>query len=645
MVGSSCRCGSGGITPFKEEGKAITMHLLLQNSPGERAFMLGNEAIARGAIEAGVAFVTAYPGTPSSEIAQQFFQISRESDLYFEFSANEKVALEVAAGAAMCGLKTLVAMKHVGVNVAADALMTLAYTGVVGAMVLVAADDPFMYSSQNEQDSRYYAKLSGLPMLEPSSVAEAKEMTQYAFHLSQELQLPVILRTTTRINHASGVVTWGSIRERVTKGSFIKNPFSYVCIPAVSRNLHPRLLDKGTRARALADQSPWNRIDGRGAWGIVCNGVSDGYVSDTLQELGVADRFQVWRVGFTHPFPEAPARQFLEGCEKVLVVEEGEPYLEEAVRNCAQKAGLRLPVQGKSEGLFSRLFEFDPAMVKEVIAAYFQLPVANDLPIRTDDLPEAPPRPPNLCPGCPHRATYAAVREVFGDEAIYPTDIGCYTLGVLPPLSMGDFLIAMGSGTGTAGGFARATGRKVVAFIGDSTFFHSGLSPLANAVHNRHDFTLVVLDNGTTGMTGHQPHPGVSFTHPTLPRKAISIEAAVKGLGVDQVVTVNPLHFRRTVEALRQVADVPGVAVVVARAGCPLHERTLPGFKKKRPFGVNGEKCRNHRYCISRVACPAFMVEGGSVRIDADRCTGCSLCAQLCPEKAIQAVSSKAVRQ
>ena len=621
------------------------MHPLLQSRPGEQRLMLGNEAIARGALEAGVAFVTAYPGTPSSEIALQFFQISRESDLYFEFSANEKVALEVAAGAAMCGLKAMVTMKHVGLNVAADALMTLAYTGIVGSLVLVAADDPFMYSSQNEQDSRYYGKLSGLPILEPSSVAEAKEMTRYAFDLSAELKLPVILRTTTRINHSSGVATLGPLCERKTTGTFEKNPFAYVCIPAVSRNLHPRLLDKYARAGAIADKSPWNRIDGDGKWGIVCNGVSYGYVSDALQELGVADRFRILRVGFSHPFPEKLTRQFLLGCEKVLVAEEGEPYLEESVRNCAHKASLMLPVHGKAEGLFSRLYEFDPAMVKKAIAAFFHLPFEPARPIQTNDLPEAPSRPPNLCPGCPHRATYAAVREVFGDEAIYPTDIGCYTLGVLPPLSMGDFLIAMGAGAGAAGGFSRATGRKVVAFIGDSTFFHSGLSPLASAVYNNHDFTIVVLDNGTTGMTGHQPHPGVDISHLNLPKNPISIEAAVKGLGVDKVITVNPFHFRKTVKAVQQVAGYRGVSVLIARAGCPLYERTLPGFKKKRPFYVKAEKCRNHRNCTGKVACPAFFVGEEGVKIDADRCTGCALCAQLCPENAILPVSKKAVSQ
>ncbi len=556
------------------------MHMLLKDSVDEQMLLMGNEAIARGALEAGVAFAAAYPGTPSSEIALQFFQISRESDLYFEYSANEKVALEMAAGAAMCGLRAMATMKHVGVNVASDALMTLAYTGINGALVLVVADDPFMFSSQNEQDTRWYGKLSGLPILEPSTVAEAKEMTLYAFDLSEQLKLPVILRTTTRINHSSGMISLGPLRRRVTRGVFKKKPFEYVCIPAVSRNLHPKLLEKIAKAAIMADESPWNRIEGDGKWGIICNGVSYGYVSDAIRDLNVADRFRVLRVGFSHPFPEKLAQRFLDGCEKVLVAEEGEPYLQEAVRNCAQRFGMILPIHGKGEGLFSKLYEFDPMMVKRVIASYFQLPFTPTAPIQTDDLPEVPARPPNLCPGCPHRATYVAVREVFGDEAIYPTDIGCYTLGLLPPLRMGDYLIAMGAGIGTAGGFARATGRKVVAFIGDSTFFHSGLSPLASAVYNNHDFTVVVLDNGTTGMTGHQPHPGVDLSHLNLDRNPISIEAAVKGLGVEKVITVNPFKYRKTVEAVRELAQHRGVSVLIARAPCPLYDRTLPNSVK-----------------------------------------------------------------
>lgn len=610
-------------------------HPLLNDQTNQKVLLLGNEAIARGALEAGVAFAAAYPGTPSSEIALQFFQIARETDLYFEYSANEKVALEVAAGASMCGLRAIVSMKHVGLNVASDALLTLAYTGITGALVVAVADDPFMYSSQNEQDSRYYAKLGSLPMLEPSSVQEAKEMTCYAFDLSESLRLPVILRTTTRINHASGVVTLGCLRRRNTAGSFHKDPFSYVCIPSVSRKLHPLLLRKAAKATNISEESRWNTIQGEGKYGIVCNGASYGYVADAIAENEHADRFKILRIGFSHPFPEVLTQNFLKDCEKVLVIEEGEPFLEEALRNSAYKTGLTVPVFGKGEGLFSRLYEFDPTIIRQVLTTVFDLPFPVARPIETADLPLVPERAPNLCPGCPHRAAYTAIRQVLGDEAIYPTDIGCYTLGLLAPLNMGDFLIAMGAGLGSAGGFARATGRKVVAFIGDSTFFHSGLSPLASAVYNNHEFLLVILDNGTTGMTGHQPHPGVDIAHLNLKRNPIPIESAVRGLGVKQVAIVNPFHISKTVEAVKRLTALPGISVLITKACCPLYEKTLPGHKPKRPFFISRDRCKNHRTCVDKTGCPAFYISQSGVEIDASRCTGCSVCAQLCPEKAI----------
>ncbi|MBI5896527.1 MAG: indolepyruvate ferredoxin oxidoreductase subunit alpha, partial [Desulfobacterales bacterium] len=308
------------------------MHKLLVDEPGATLLLLGNEAIARGALEAGVAFATTYPGTPSSEISLNLFQISRQSDLYFEYSTNEKVALEVAAGAANAGLRTFCMMKHVGLNVAADPLMTLAYVGVKGGLVILSADDPAMFSSQNEQDNRYYAKMAGLPMLEPSSIQEALEMVRDAFDLSEQLQEPVILRTTTRINHSSGFVRLGALRKPVTKGHFKKDPMNYVTVPAVSRKLHVKLLANLEKAAAISEQSAFNRTSGQGTWGVVCNGVSLNYVEDAVQDLGATDRIKILRVGMSNPMPAERVKAFLKGCEKVLVVEEGEPFMEEAVK-------------------------------------------------------------------------------------------------------------------------------------------------------------------------------------------------------------------------------------------------------------------------------------------------------------------------
>jgi indolepyruvate ferredoxin oxidoreductase, alpha subunit len=611
------------------------MHELLSGKPGEKVLFLGNEAIVRGALEAGLAFATAYPGTPSSEVALNFYQIKQETDLYFEYSTNEKVALEVASGAAVSGLRTMVTMKHVGVNVAADPLMTLAYTGVNGGMVVLTADDPSLFSSQNEQDNRYYARLSGLPMLEPTTPQEAKDMTISAFELSEKLKIPVFLRTTTRINHSRGAVTLGEIKPRKTRGTFIKDPFSYVTVPAVSRNLHIKLLQKYDEAMKEANQSSFNRIIGSGKLGILTHGVSFCYVQDALADLGAGDKFSILKVGLSYPFPEEKARQFLQQVDKVLVVEELEPIMEEKLQSLAQGMGRLIPIQGKGVGKLSRLFENEPARVREALAQYFELPYQVRAKVDLSDLPPLPGRPPNLCPGCPHRSTFYAVKKVAGEEAIYPTDIGCYTLGMLPPLSMADFVICMGSSASSAAGFSRATGKPVVAFIGDSTFFHSGITGLVNAVHNNHRMTLVILDNETTAMTGHQPHPGVDTSLLGQSNTRISIESLVRGIGVKQISVVTPRKVKETMEAVKKALDFDGVSVIISKEICPLYAKKVAPPPKSRAFTIVEGKCKNHRDCVNLFACPAFYIEENQVRINENLCIGCAVCAQVCPENAI----------
>jgi indolepyruvate ferredoxin oxidoreductase alpha subunit len=618
------------------------MHKLLTDNPGEKMLLLGNEAIARGGIEAGVAFASTYPGTPSSEISTNFFQMAQECDLYFEYSTNEKVSMEVAAAAANSGVRSMCVMKHVGLNVAADVLMTLAYVGVKAGMVVLTADDPFMFSSQNEQDNRYYAKLSGLPLVEPSSVAEAKDLIPYAIDLSEKLQEPVIVRTTTRINHSSGVVTLGKIRQRVTKGDFTKDPFNLVPVPAVARKLHVKLLQNWEEARSLAEKSEYNFTEGNGNWGIICNGVSYNYVSDAIKDLDIADKVKVLRIGFSHPMPEALIKDYLKTCEKVLMVEEGEPYMEEAVKAFAQEEGLTLSIKGKTKDLFTRLYEYDPAQVKGCIAGYFGLdytpPAIPDL----SNVPEVPQRPPVLCAGCSHRATYHEVKKAAeGLETIYPSDIGCYTLGLLPPLSTADFLLCMGSSVDTSGGFSKVTDKKVIAFIGDSTFFHSGISGLINAVYNNHNFTLVILDNGTTAMTGHQPHPGVDMKQLNLDGYGrVSIEAIVRAIGVQHVAVIKPYKVKKSTEALKEAINFKGVSVIISEEMCTLYAQALK-LSKRKPFHVS-KKCKDHKDCINSLACPAFYIWNERVKIDPNLCTGCAVCAQICPENAILPVKAKA---
>ncbi len=620
------------------------MDKLLTPSAGQTHLLLGNEAIVRGALEAGVAFATCYPGTPSSEVPDTLYRLRKESPdkvkYYFEYSTNEKVAMECAAGAAVGGLRTLCTMKHVGLNVAADPLMTLAYTGVNAGMVVLTADDPSLFSSQNEQDNRFYARLSGLPMLEPAGPAELKAMTVYGFKLSEELGLPVLLRTTTRVNHARESVTFAPLGKVKTKAEFKKNPFRFVTVPAVSRQLHLKLLKSYEQAQAISEASDLNPITGKGKLGVIVSGVSANYVQDALDDLGAKNQVKVLKLGLSWPLPEKKIVKFLKAVEKVLVVEELEPIVEQAVKALAQQNRLDLPIAGKGPGLFSRAYEYNPRLVRDVIAHYFGFKYKGTTALKLDDTPNLPGRPPNLCPGCPHRATYYAVKQVVGDQAIHPTDIGCYTLGLLPPISMADFVICMGSSVSSSGGLNRATGKKVVSFIGDSTFFHSGITGLINAVHNNHDFTLVILDNGTTAMTGHQPNPGVDTTAMGDPTTHIDLEGVVRGLGVTHVTTIKPFKVRASIEAIKEAVDHKGVSVIISKEICPLFGRRIAP-KSRKPFQVNLDKCKGHLDCINKVACPAMFKEEGKARINPLQCIGCALCAQICPENAILPVKAE----
>ena len=608
------------------------MHELLTYEAGSKRLLLGNEAIVRGALEAGVAFATTYPGTPSSEIGDTFYRISQETDLYFEYSVNEKVALETAAAAAVSGVRTMCSMKHVGLNVAADALVSLAYVGVKGGMVVVSADDPSLHSSQNEQDNRYYARLSGMPLLEPADAQEAYAMTRFAFELSEAYRIPVLLRTTTRVNHSRGAVELGALQARIPRGVFEKDPFNLVLVPMVGRKLHLELLKKMEKLQGEANISPFNKRSGAGTWGVMTSGVSANYVLDAAQELGLGDQIQILKLGMTYPFPDALMGDFLEGVDRVLVVEELEPFLEERLKVVAQERRLGVEIAGK--GLLPRAFEFDPAQVRAAMARFFHLEYQ---PPRVEGGPELPPRPPNLCAGCPHRATYYAVKQAIGDQALFPTDIGCYTLGLLPPLQIADFVICMGSSVSSAGGFSKVQDRPVVAFIGDSTFFHSGITGLINAVQNRHNFTLVILDNGTTAMTGHQPHPGVELTSKGWQAPRVSLEAVVRGCGVERVVTVQPLQVKKTIERVKEVVTDDrdrGVKVIISKAPCPLFERRLTGKEQKVVFQVC-EDCDMCRRCLNELGCPAFRywedtASGGSITIDEMLCSGCAVCSQIC---------------
>jgi indolepyruvate ferredoxin oxidoreductase alpha subunit len=385
--------------------------------------------------------------------------------------------------------------------------------------------------------------------------------------------------------------------------------------------------------RTEANESPFNTAKGQGTWGVVTSGVSHNYVMDAIRELNIANRVQVLKLGMTYPFPDGLCLDFMKGVDEVLVVEELEPFLEDMLKVTAQEQGLTIRIKGKGDGLLPRYFEFDPVLVKSATARFFQLDYQPPHVEMGSDLPQ---RPPNLCAGCPHRASYYAVRQALGDEgAIYPSDIGCYTLGLLPPLAAADYLLCMGSSVSSAGGFSKAQDQPVVAFIGDSTFFHSGVTGLINAVHNDHNFILVILDNGTTAMTGQQPHPGVELTEQGRQPPKVDIETLVRGCGVDQIVVVNPLQVEKTIATIKEAMQgEPAVKVVISKSPCPLFERRVTGKKQKVVFRVTNE-CDMCRRCLDELGCPAFTYcedeqECAFIAIDEHLCSGCSVCKQIC---------------
>ncbi len=606
------------------------MKLLEEN---KKVILLGNEAIARGALEADVDFATTYPGTPASEISDSLSIVARymnkngmDMPFYFEYSTNEKVALEMAAAAAISGLRAITSMKHVGMNVASDALMTYAYVGCKGGHVIVTGDDPSCHSSQNEQDNRQYARFANLPMLEPSNPEEAKEMTIEAFKISEELKLPVLLRTTTRVAHMRGIVELKRLNMKKKKGNFVKG--DYVTVPEIARKLHPILIKKMEKAKEMAEKNKFNYIeDFGGNYGIITSGASYNYVKEAIDDLNI--KAKLFKIGFSHPLPEKKIVDFLKNVEKVIIVEELEPIMENEIKIIARNNNINVKIYGKGFEKFKRIYEYNPDIVYSTLSSFFGIKYEAK-EIKTN----AAPRPPILCPGCPHRATYYAVKQVAPPDTIYPTDIGCYTLGVLPPYETADFLLCMGSSAGSAGGFSKATGKKVIAFIGDSTFFHAGLPALINAIHHNHNFTLAILDNSTTAMTGHQPHPGNAIDGMGNEATAIDIASIVKGIGVKHVEVVNPYNLKATKEAFKRALEYNGLSVVVAKAPCILLD--LRRRKKRITFEVDQDKCTKCDICINDFACPAFYRDGDKIKINDSLCTGCGFCVQVCPEKAIR---------
>jgi len=473
---------------------------LLEDNPGKKLLLLANEAIARGVLEAGVRLVALYPGTPSSEIGNNLTAMAPHiPNFYFEFSTNEKVALEVAGAAAVAGVRSMMVCKGPGLNVAADPFFSLAYVGVRAGMVIVVADDPSMWSSQNENDSRYYALMGNMPMMEPSDPIEAKSMLLEAYKFSEMFELPVLFRTTTRVNHTRAPIEFGKIPTITHKVEFEKEPFRFVPIPSVARTRHPWLLKQIEKAREVSEASPLNFTEGEGELGIITCGVSYNYVREALTEMNI--QAEVLKLGITHPIPEKKIISFLRNHKQVVIVEELEPFIETHARRLAQLHDVSVEILGKEQGYFSRVGEYSPRIVMEALCKVINCNTTinwQDIDERAGKILDIPPRPPLLCAGCPHRATYYAIRAATRGKAIYPSDIGCYTLSIAPPLETADILFDMGSSITTACGLSEVTDQDVVATIGDSTFFASGLPGIVDAVYNQHRICLVVLDNRTS---------------------------------------------------------------------------------------------------------------------------------------------------
>lgn len=579
------------------------------------ALLTGNEAIARGAYEAGVAVATGYPGTPSTEIVEYLATLP---DVYVEWSSNEKVALDVAMGASMGGVRALCTMKHVGLNVAADTFMVASYTGVRGGLVVVSADDPGMHSSQNEQDNRLYAKFAGVPLLEPGDSQEAKTFTELAFSLSEEFDTPVLLRTTTRISHTRGVVELGD-RHAPPPRPFHRDPAKYVMLPAYARQRRPRVLERLLRLAEVAARPEFLRVEMRDpSVGVVTAGVCYSLVREVVPEASVL------KLGMSYPLPLDAIRRFAGQVRRLFVVEELEPFLEEMLR----AAGFS--VEGKA--YFPQQGELTPERVREGFARAGVLPEPGDA--GPANLPTAP-RPPVLCPGCPHTAPFLALQRL---GAVVCGDIGCYTLAALEPLRAMDSCLAMGSSIGMATGLALAgtAPGPVVAVIGDSTFLHAGLPALVDAVYKRAHVTVVILDNGTTAMTGGQPHPATGSGVRGEPAPRVDLAAVCRAMGVEFVRAVDPYDLGATFVALEEAIRYPGVSVVITNRPCV----EAPVKVRDEPFRVVLERCTACQLCMD-LGCPAIVwtdetYEGRpKVAIRLDACTGCTLCAQVCPADAI----------
>jgi indolepyruvate ferredoxin oxidoreductase alpha subunit len=572
----------------------------------QQELLTGNEAVARGAFESGVGVGVGYPGTPSTEILESFVGYP---GVYAEWAPNEKVALEVGFGASLAGARVLVTMKHVGLNVAADPFMTMSYTGVNGGLVLITADDPGMHSSQNEQDNRFYARFAQVPMLEPGDSQEAKDYLAKAYLISEQFDTPVMVRLTTRLSHTRTPVILGKNPSGPVQRDWERNIPKYVMLPGYARNRHLAVEERRGRLQEYAEASGLNEILwGDRSLGIISSGVVHNYAREAF-----GDGASYLKLGCVYPLPLKLISEFARQVGRLIVVEELEPFLEDQIK----AAGLA--VAGKD--LFPRVGELDPEVIERGVRgssrfkSYFPVP---------DGLPA---RPPIMCAGCPHRSVFYVLHKL---KAIVAGDIGCYTLGAMPPFEAMDACLCMGASIGASLGMEKARGsdfaRRVVAVIGDSTFVHSGITGLIDHIYNKSTGTVIILDNRTTAMTGHQDHPATGLTLGKQEAAKIDLAALVRALGVEHVRTVDPYDLRSLEQAVREEMGREEVSVIIASRACAL----ISGEMSLKEM-THTDRCTGCKKCL-RLGCPALYLAGDRVRRDEDLCRGCSVCEQVCPQ-------------
>lgn len=567
-----------------------------------KKLMLGNEAVARGAYEAGVTVASAYPGTPSTEITEN---IAKYDEIYSEWSPNEKVALEVAIGSSIAGARSICSMKHVGLNVAADPLFTVSYTGVNGGLVIMVADDPGMHSSQNEQDSRFYARSSKVPMLEPSDSQECKDFVKEAFSLSEKFDTPVIIRLSTRISHSQSIVEFGDKVDFKLK-DYKKDPAKYVMMPAMARKRHVEVEKRMEALRELSNTSNLNRIEwGNKDIGVITSGISYQYAREVFGDVSYL------KLGMVYPLPEKLIRDFAKEVKVLYVIEELEPFFEEYIKN--------LGIEVKGKDILPVMGEYSANLLREKIQG-------KTVSAKKITEQEIPVRPPVMCPGCPHRGMFYVLVK---NKITVSGDIGCYTLGALPPMESMDTCICMGASIGVSHGMEKARGKefgnKTVAILGDSTFIHSGITGLIDVVYNKGNSTVIILDNSITGMTGHQHNPSTGFTIKGEPTKQVDLVKLCNAIGIERVRVADPFDIKEFDKIVKEETNADEPSVIISQRPCAL----LKSVKYDGPLRINKDKCKNCKMCL-KIGCPAIVDMGDHVEVNEALCVGCMLCTELC---------------